>query len=83
MLGWTASGAAYGYDQAPKVTVTGPDGKPAAGENAPEIVFHGTWRQLATPVFAEVYVTKLLNRDEFRRHCDAYATQAAILNNLE
>ncbi|HZL87237.1 MAG TPA: hypothetical protein VFB96_02580 [Pirellulaceae bacterium] len=83
MLGWTASGAAYGYDQAPKVTVTGPDGKPAAGEDAPEIVFHGTWRQLATPVFAEVYVTKLLNRDEFRRHCDAYATQAAILNNLE
>jgi hypothetical protein len=83
MLGWTASGAAYGYDQAPKATVTGPDGKPAAGEDAPELVFHGAWRQLATPVFAEVYVTKLLNRDEFRRHCDTYATQAAILSNLE
>ena len=83
MLGWTASGASYGYDQAPKVTVTGPDGKPAAGEDAPELIFHGTWRQLATPIFAEVYVTKLLNRDEFRRHCDTYATQAAILSNLE
>jgi hypothetical protein len=83
MLGWTSTGAAYGYDQMPTATVTGPDGKPAAGEDAPELVFHGTWRQLATPVFAEVYVTKLLNREEFRRHCDTYATQAAILSNLE
>jgi hypothetical protein len=83
MLGWTSTAATYGYDQLPKATITGPDGKPAAGEDAPEPIFHGTWRQLATPVFAEVYVTKLLNRDEFRRHCDTYATQAAILSNLE
>lgn len=83
MLGWTSTGAAYGYDQMPVATVTGPDGKPAAGEEAPELIYHGTWRQLATPVFAEVYVTKLLDRDEFRRHCDTYATQSAILSNLE
>jgi hypothetical protein len=31
---------------------------------------------LATPVVAEVYVTGLLDRDEFRRHCDAYVTRA-------
>ena len=83
MLGWTGTGASYGYHQAPTVTVTDEEGKPAVGEDAPEIIYTGTWRELATPVFAEVYVTKLLNRDEFRRHCDTFQTQAAILNNLE
>ena len=53
------------------------------GGDGPEIIFHGTHRHLATPVFAEVYVTKLLNRAEFRRHCDAYQTKAAIVANLE
>ena len=83
MLGWTSTGASYGYAQQPTATVTDPEGKPAAGDDAPELIFHGTWRELATPVFAEVYVTQLLNRDEFRRHCDTYQTQAAILSNLE
>jgi hypothetical protein len=83
VLGWTSSPAVYGYAQQPAATVTGPDGKPAAGEEAPELIFNDSWRSLASPVFAEVYVSRLLNRDEFRQHCDAYATQAAILNNLE
>jgi hypothetical protein len=83
VLGWTASGAYYSYAQPPTAMVTGPDGKPAAGEEAPELIFHGSSRTLASPVFVEVYVSRLLNRDEFRQHCDAYATQAAILNNLE
>ncbi len=83
MLGWTSTSASYSYAQQPTATVTDPDGKPAAGDEAPELIYHGTWRQLATPVFAEVYVTKLLNRDEFHRHCDTYQTQAAILGNLE
>jgi hypothetical protein len=32
---------------------------------------------------AEVYVNRLLDRDEFRRHCDAYQSREAILANLE
>jgi hypothetical protein len=83
MLGWTSSGAYYSYAQQPTATVIGPDGKPAAGEEAPELIFHGSSRVLASPVFAEVYVSRLLDRDEFRQHCDAYATQAAILSNLQ
>jgi hypothetical protein len=83
VLGWAASGTYYSYEQRPTATVTGPDGKPAAGEDAPELIFHGSSRNLASPVFAEVYVSRLLDRDEFRQHCDAYATQAAILSNLE
>ena len=83
MLGWEQANCAFGYVQEPGVKITDPDGKPVAGDNAPEVYFSGTHRALATPVFAEVYVTKLLNRTEFRRHCDTYQTKAAILANLE
>lgn len=48
-----------------------------------DIVFTEAHRQLACPVTAEVYVTKILNRDEFRSHCDAYKTHSAILENLQ
>ena len=34
------------------------------------------------PVLAEVYVTRLLDRDEFRRHRDRYKPQDAILAHL-
>ena len=37
---------------------------------------------LAFPVTAEVYVPRILNRDEFRTHCDRYKTSSAILKNL-
>ena len=39
--------------------------------------------QLVYPVTAEVYITQILNRDEFRKHCDTYKTQSAILKNLK
>jgi len=88
MLGWEHANCTLGYVKHPGITITGPDGKPAefgkpGGEETPEIIFYGAHRHLATPVFAEVYVTKLLNRAEFRRHCDTYKTKAAILANLE
>jgi hypothetical protein len=31
---------------------------------------------------AEVYVTEILERDEFRSHCDRYEARRAILENL-
>lgn len=88
MLGWEHANCTLGYVNNPGIKITGPDGKPSVfgtpgGEETPEIIFYGTHRHLATPVFAEVYVTKLLNRAEFRRHCDTYQTKAAILANLE
>jgi hypothetical protein len=48
----------------------------------PNLQFHGEGHGLAVPVMAEVYVGQLLNRDEFRRHCDRYRTREAILANL-
>jgi hypothetical protein len=88
MLGWEHAGCGLDYVKKPNITVTDPDGKPVnvgmpGDEDSPEIHFHGSWRSLATPVFAEVYVSKLQSRAEFRRHCDAYQTKAAILANLE
>jgi len=38
---------------------------------------------LAYPVFEEIYVSRLLDRDEFRAHCDRHKTRKAILANLD
>jgi hypothetical protein len=46
------------------------------------VAFRGIKENLAYLVSAEVYVEKVLDRDAFRRHCDAYRTRSAILANL-
>jgi hypothetical protein len=48
----------------------------------PPVVFCGDRYEFAVPVMAEVYISRLLNRDEFRRHCDCHKTRDAILANL-
>jgi hypothetical protein len=48
----------------------------------PRMIFTDAYRDLVCPVTAEVYVDQILNRDEFRRHCDTYKTQSAILQSL-
>jgi hypothetical protein len=57
-----------------------PDAPPDDGP--PDVWFMGDTYSLPTPVTAEVYVDRLLDRDEFRRHCDRHRTAAAILANL-
>jgi hypothetical protein len=83
MLGWDGKYSSVGYDRQPKVTITDAEGKTVTDNTGPEVIFTASGRQLATPVFAELYVSKLLDRAEFRRHCDIYQSQAAILANLE
>ena len=56
--------------------------KPARSPELPDVQFSGEQHGLAVPVMAEVYVGQLLNRHEFRRHCDRYGTREAILANL-
>jgi hypothetical protein len=51
-------------------------------QDQPKVVFGEAYKDLACPVTAEVYVERILHRDEFRRHCDTYKTQFAILENL-
>lgn len=38
--------------------------------------------QLMFPVTAEIYVSTILDRAEFRKHCDTHRTRSAILANL-
>jgi hypothetical protein len=83
MLGWEGAYSTIDYAQHPAVKITDRDGKAVTGDTGPEVIFGASYRELATPVFAEVYVTKILNRAEFRRHCDVYQTKAAIVANLE
>lgn len=67
-----------------KKPLEGDRGSPStAAVQAPTVTFHGDCYQFAVPVLAEVYVTRLLHREEFRQHCDRYRTQKAILANLQ
>jgi hypothetical protein len=49
---------------------------------AVELSFGSETHTLLSPVTAEVYVTELLNREEFRAHCDRLRTRSAILSGL-
>jgi hypothetical protein len=80
-LGWTQRSVKLSFAHTPQTALT-KAGKPV-GKDAPEIRFVPVTRRLSYPVTAEVYVTQLLDRDEFRRHCDRYKTQSAILKNLK
>jgi hypothetical protein len=75
LLGWSQRPVEIGFAHAPSADVTGPQ--------EAQVEFGSTWRSIAYPVTAEVYVNEILDRDEFRRHCDTYRTRAAILANLK
>jgi hypothetical protein len=48
-----------------------------------DVEFHGERHDITYFATAEVYVTRLLNRTEFRKHCDRYKTYRAIVSNLQ
>ena len=68
------------FAKPPRAEVTR-NGKPVV-ENPPELEFTSSGYSLAYPVSAEVYVSQILDRAEFRAHCDTYKTRGAILKNL-
>jgi hypothetical protein len=59
-----------------------PSPEQTGASQRPEVVFTGDSYSLATPVMAEVYVSQLLDRDEFRRHCNRHRTREKILATL-
>jgi hypothetical protein len=79
-LGWRTTPADVSFDAPPAVLGVEPV-KPPAPESPP-VQFVGDRYAFAVPVVAEGYVTRLLDRDEFRRHCDRHPTRAAILRAL-
>lgn len=81
-LGWTTQRVSVYFNKTPAITVTDKAGK-AIDPKRLEVNYAGNSYEIATPVFQELFVSKLLNRNEFRKHCDAYGSTAAIVKNLE
>jgi hypothetical protein len=80
-LGWSERPVTFSFARPPAVAVTR-DGRAATRDEA-VVAFWGSGATLAYPVTAEVYVERILNRDEFRAHCSRYKTPSAILGNLK
>ena len=70
-LGWRTTPVDVEYRVPPTVLAVEPSagGRAAVGD-PPPVLFSGDRYEFAVPVMAEVYVSRLLDRDEFRRHCD-------------
>ena len=71
-LGWSTQPLIIRFDRRPRMEVFDWRGRQASGvklETEPQR------EQLAIPVTAEVYVSSLMNRDEFRTHCGRYGTE--------
>ena len=81
-LGWDTRRLDVGYRKPPVVVVTR-DGRPVSDPKVVEVRFQPEGHRLAYPVTAEVYVDRLLDRDEFRRLCDRYKTRTEILRHLD
>jgi hypothetical protein len=80
-LGWSERPVTLSFARPPAVTVTR-NGRAATRDQA-VVEFVDSRATLAYPVTAEVYVDRILNRDEFRAHCNRYKTPSAILGNLK
>jgi hypothetical protein len=73
ILGWATRRLEVSFATPPAVQVI---------TGRPRIDFCPAFKQIAYPVFAEAYVSRLLDRDEFRAHCDRYRTRTRILEHL-
>ena len=81
VLGWTERDLSIGFTPPPKYRVVDKAGQDAS--RRVRVQFISTGQQVAQPVFAEVYVSRLLDRREFRAHCDRYRSVPEILAHLE
>jgi hypothetical protein len=83
VLGWRLTTVEMEYRVPPLILGVEPSRSTSqARGGAPDILFADEQAEFAEPVMAEVYVSRLLNRDEFRKHCDRFKTRDAILHNL-
>jgi hypothetical protein len=82
VLGWVKKTAVVRFATEPVATVLDAAGVPVEPGRV-TVRFASESHALVQPVVAEVYVSRILNREEFRRHCDTYKTRSAILSNLK
>jgi hypothetical protein len=81
VVGWAKRPLMISYVTPPMVHVRNENGRPADNEVAVKFSFQ--YPSVAYPVSAEVYVSQLLNREEFQKHCDRHGTREEILANLK
>ena len=80
-LGWSARPLDISFAEPPSVEVRDDKGRPVSSKEV-ELRFKSRRHQVVYPVMAEVYVDNVLDRAEFRAHCDRFRTQKEILANL-
>jgi hypothetical protein len=80
-LGWTDRPITISFAQRPKATVRNLDGTPLGYPF--EIRWGFLYEHLQYPVTAELYVDKVLDRDEFRKLCDSCVTRSEIVRFLD
>jgi hypothetical protein len=78
-LGWSYRPISVTFARPPKATVLNHAGEPVLD---PRIGWDGLHGLLAYPVTAELYVDRILDRDEFRSLCDACKTRSKIIASL-
>ena len=78
-MGWTESQVQISFRDIPELIAI--NGK-VPDTHEYDIVYAPTYKRAAYPAFAEVYVSRLLNRDEFRAHCDRHRSIEQIISNL-
>jgi hypothetical protein len=83
VLGVAAKPFQVSYEKCPRVlSVRRSDGT-VVDRSQVKINFGRNRHELAYVVSAEVYVDRILDREEFRAHCDRYKTFRVIVENLE
>jgi hypothetical protein len=80
-LGWSRRPISVSFARPPKARVLNRLGWPAW--NPPSISWRGLYARLPYPVTGELYVDRILDRNEFRKLCDARGTRSEILRQLD
>jgi hypothetical protein len=89
-LGWRQKDLRVDYHHQPTVlsvdnsSLNAPAGMlPGLQGKDPRITFCGTTVRAAYPATAEIYVSSLMNREEFAAHCDRYKKEKDLLNSFK
>lgn len=79
-LGWSSRPITVSFARPPQATILDLRGRPL--RDAPRICWSEVYADLPYPVTAELYVDRILDRDELRKLCDACGTRSEILRCL-
>jgi len=79
-LGWSRRPITVSFARPPQATILDLSGK--SPQDHPCIRWGTLHADLLYPVTAELYVDQILDRDEFRRLCDACGTRSEIMRRL-